>query len=618
MRSSNTSLNARSRVLSLLCAAAWSAGTAYGMDPDRAMTQYLRDRWGPEQGFPRGSVYAIAQSSDGYLWIGTHAGLVRYDGWNFRLIGDAPGLQKGESVFNLRADREGTVWIGFSGTLVRYRDGVFDSPVNSLRARITAMTQANGGDLLISAMERGAMIYRHGQLEMAADASGMPRSPVLAIAQTSDGSIWSGTRGAGVFRFRDGKSIFAEGLPNPKVNCLLAGADGDLWLGTDRGIAHWNGQRIVSVGLSEAGDPQVLALARDRDGNIWAGTDAGRLVRINRRGVAFLDPPAGRPQQAITALREDREGSLWIGSDSGIERLRDSAFVTYSGAEGLPSDGNNPVFVDSDHRMWFSPVDGGLWWMKDGHHGAIANDGLNRDVVYSIAGGAKGELWLGRQHGGLTRVRSSGSSFIVNTYTKADGLSAENIFSVYAASDGSVWAGTLSGGVSRFSGGRFSTYTTAHGLLSNTISAIAEGPDGTIWFATPGGLSALVNGNWQSYTKAEGLPSENVYCLLNDSTGVLWIGTAAGLVFRGPRGIQSPLVAQGPLKEAVLGIAEDRLGSLWVATSNHVMRVKRSALLNGTLRDGDLREYGTADGLRGLEGVRRHRSVIADPAGRIW
>jgi signal transduction histidine kinase len=267
--------------------------------------------------------------------------------------------------------------------------------------------------------------------------------------------------------------------------------------------------------------------------------------------------------------------------------------------------------------MWFSPVDGGLWWMKEGQHGRVSNDGLDRDVVYTIAGG-KGELWLGRQRGGLTKLRTEGGAFTAQTYTKADGLAQDSVFSVYRARDGSVWAGTLSGGVSKLSGGRFTTYTTANGLLSNTVASILESSDGTMWFATPGGLNALSKGRWQAYTGKDGLPSGNVYCLLEDSAGVLWIGTAAGLAFRGPKGIQVPGGAPAGLQEPILGIEEDRYGSLWLATSNHVLRVNRERLLLGTLSEGDLREFGLADGLRGVEGVRRHRSVISDPLGRIW
>src|SRR5580700_9595280 len=186
----------------MACFAAF-AGTAYAIDPNRAMSQYIHERWGTEQGFPRGPVYAIAQSSDGYLWIGTQAGLVRFDGLNFRMVRDAPALLNSASVLGLTPDRDGNLWVRLEGsTLLRYRDGVFDSPASdlaSMNSLITAMGQATQGELLLSLMERGVIIHRSGRFEMIADASGLPRSPVLSVAQTSDGSVWVGTRGAGLF-----------------------------------------------------------------------------------------------------------------------------------------------------------------------------------------------------------------------------------------------------------------------------------------------------------------------------------------------------------------------------------------------------------------------------------
>ncbi len=204
------------------------------------------------------------------------------------------------------------------------------------------------------------------------------------------------------------------------------------------------------------------------------------------------------------------------------------------------------------------------------------------------------------------------------TYTEADGLAQNSVYSVYLDRDGSVWAGTLSGGVSKLSGGRFRNYTIENGLTSNTVNSIFGSSDGTMWFATPGGLSALTKGEWRSYTTQDGLPSEDVNCLWEDSTGVLWVGTAAGLAFRGASRFHVPAGVPASLGEQILGITEDRYGLLWIATSNHVLRVNRDKLKRGGLIDGDLREYGTADGLRGAEGVKRNRSVVTDPAGRIW
>jgi ligand-binding sensor domain-containing protein/signal transduction histidine kinase len=591
------------------------AVAAQAVDPNGGTSQYIRERWTADRGFPGGPVYAISQSSDGYLWMGTQAGLVRFDGFNFKLVRDAPALQHGERVLGLLEDREGSLWIGLERGLLRYRNGVFDRPDSPVRSRITGMCHASRGDLLISAVD-GVVARRQDKFEMVAEAGRLNRAHVLALAQTADGSVWIGTRNTGLFRIRDGQiSPVSEGLSDTKVNCLLAGARGEIWIGTDSGIVQWNGSRVVP-GPAELSHLQVLTLEGDRDGNIWAGTDSAGLVRINDGGVAYLEPAGGRPRDAITALFEDREGNLWVGSAGGIERIRDGAFVTYSVPEGLPAGGSNPVFVDADNRTWFAPASGGLWWMQNGRHGSVSHDRLDQDVVYSIAGG-KGELWLGRRRGGLTRLNTQGS-FTAQTYTTADGLAQDSVFSVYQARDGSVWAGTLSGGVSHFAGGRFITYTTANGLAANTVAATLEDFAGTMWFATPGGLNALSQGHWLTYTAKDGLPSENVYCLFQDSAGVLWIGTAGGLAFRTPGGIRTPAGAPAWLQEPIHGIEEDKQGSLWLATAARVLRVNRDKLVRGKLEEGELRQYGIADGLRGSEGMRRCRSVVADSAGRIW
>jgi ligand-binding sensor domain-containing protein/signal transduction histidine kinase len=606
----------------LACIAGF-AGTAYAIDPNRAMSQYIHQRWGVEQGFPHGPVYAIAQSNDGYLWIGTQSGLVRFDGLNFRLVTDAPALRDNLSVLGFANSRDGKLWMRLEGgILLDYHDGVIDRPAfdyASLNSGITAMSRSNQGELLLSMAGLGTVLDRRNKMEMMVDIGRLPRSPILSVAETSDGSVWMGTRGAGLFRLHQGAtSSITEGLPDPKVNCLLADDGGTLWAGTDEGLVRWNGNRLTTAGIPESLKRlQVLALVKDRDANLWVGSDSGGLLRLTARGVSSLDSDEGRSREAVTALFEDREGNLWVGSDSGIERIRDSAFITYSQPEGLPTDGSNPVFVDAENRMWFPPVQGGLWWVKDGRHGAVSLAGLDRDVVYSIAGG-NGDLWLGRQHGGLTELRSQDGAFSPRSYTQADGLAQNSVYSVYVDRGGRVWAGTLSAGVSTLQDGHFTNYTIANGLASNTVASILETSDGTMWFATPSGLSALSGDRWRRYTAKDGLPSENVNCLLEDSAGVLWVGTASGLSFRGAKEFQVPGGMPPALHSQVLGIAEDRFGWFWIATSNHVLRVNRDKLLQSALGEGDVREYGFANGLRGVEGVKRHRSVIADLDGRIW
>jgi signal transduction histidine kinase/ligand-binding sensor domain-containing protein len=585
------------------------------------MSQYLRDRWETEQGFPGGAVSAIAQTPDGYLWIGTENGLVRFDGLQFRIVQPTtPGLPPLKRVLGLTVDREGRLWVRQQGPdVLRYQDGQFVEVISRLQGPevgVTAMARAHDGDVLMAALMNGVVRHHAGTFVPLSSQRVLSKSLVISIADTPDGTIWLGTRDAGLFSVRGGLQDEVPGeLPNRKINCLLPLDDRALWIGTDDGVVRWNGRAISAAGVPAAlAHVQALAMLADREANIWIGTASHGLLRVNARGVSALGTPG-----LVTALFEDREGNLWIGGSRGLARLRDSAFVTYAAPELPLPDSLGSIHVDAHDRIWFAPATGGLRWLRDGQTGDVAAGGLNGDVIYSIAGNHD-DVWVGRQRGGLTRLRPASSSggFGVETYTQADGLAQNSVYVVHQSRDAAVWAGTLSAGVSRFKDGAFTTYTTKDGLASNTISAIVEGADGTMWLGTPNGLSAWSGGRWRTYAAADGLPSGALNCLATDAAGRVWIGTALGLVFFADGRVQTPSDAPSVLREPIVGLAQDGAGSLWIATANHVLRVARDALARGSLRDADLREYGLADGLHSIEAVKRPRSVLADARGRIW
>jgi signal transduction histidine kinase/ligand-binding sensor domain-containing protein len=440
---------------------------------------------------------------------------------------------------------------------------------------------------------------------------------VISIAGTNDGKIWLGTRDRGLFYLQKGLvSAAAKISPEMKVNCLLPLESSELWIGTGKGVLRWNGTELSRVGVpSPLQHANVLSMMRDRDANIWVGTTRG-LLRFNANGISSFTGNTPSAGGAVTALFEDREGNIWLGGAQGLEQLRDSAFATYS-VPGLKSQSMGPVYVDHDDRIWFAPGEGGLGWLREGYAEPFRAAAPGGDTVYSITGRGS-DLWVGRQRGGLTHLKYVNNAFTTETYTQVDGLAQNSVYAVYQDHSGAVWSGTLSGGVSELRNGHFTNYTTANGLASNTVSSIAEGADGTMWFGTPNGLSAMSDNGWRAYTVRDGLPSRNVNCLLRDSTGVLWTGTAEGLAFLASGHVHAARGVPDSLREPISGIADDRNGWLWIATANHVLQVKRSSLMSGSLNEADLREFGLADGLRGTEGVKRHQSVVADSQGHIW
>src|SRR5882762_372018 len=432
--------------LALVCL----AGAARALDPNHTLSQYLREQWTADNNFPGGAVCVIASTADGYLWLGTEKGLVRFDGVNFRLTSSFSEFS-GVPVSGLITDGDGRLCAIFFGAgVLCYRDGTFVNLAPILRRttlEVAGSWREEDGASLLTDLIDGMLRVRGDNVQVVAAPAVLPPSLVLAMAEARDGKIWLGTA-AGLFYFADGRTTRVTGISDKKINCLLPVGDGELWVGTSKGLYRGNGTLFSRVNLPPAlATVEVLALLRDHDGNIWAGTTRG-LFRINAFGVSFSDESdfGGR---GINALFEDREGNLWAGGARGLERIRDGIFVTYTLATGSPpSKEDGPVYVDRENRTWFAPAGGGLYVMKDGRAQALKSSLLHKEVIYSITG-RKNEIWIGTQHSGLKRFEYRNGVIGGKTYTQANGLAENSVFAVYQSQDGAVWAGTLTGGVSK-------------------------------------------------------------------------------------------------------------------------------------------------------------------------
>lgn len=616
MKNSNTFRNG----IVLLLAALAGCVPARAVDGSRDVSQYLRQRWEAPQGMP-GMVNAIAQTPDGYLWVGTDTGLYRFDGRGFRLMrADTAGIGPIDHVRALAADSEGALWIWMQSTaLLRYAHGAFERVGGESwdQMRITGMSRANGSDgagVLLATLSRGIVHLSANRLEQLGQFRG---TLAISVAQTTDGRVWLGTRDRGLLRLDHGKALPVDGaLPDQKMNCLLPGPQGQLWIGTDHGLALWDGRALSERHFPAPLDSaQILSLVLDRDGNLWAGTTQG-LVRYNTRAAEahaeLLPPSPGDEAHPVTAVIEDREGNLWMGGPRGIERLRDSTFVTFADRAGPGA-----VFADHAGRVWFAPRTGGVSWFRDGVAHPVLADGLAGDVVYSISGNGD-DVWLGRQFGGVTHLQVSGDNARAQTTVLQGPGYSHVVYAVQAARDGSAWLGTLTGGVFHLADGKLKEYTRDDGLAPGSVNALEEDRDGHLFVGTSSGLSEFSEGHWQTTRQLSELPIGEVLSLLEDRKGVLWVGTSTGLGYMGRTGVAAAGRERALFREKILGLAEDRAGWLWVTTPAHVFRVRRAALLAGPLSDGDVRLFDEADGLRSAAGVKRSRSVVSDAEGRVW
>jgi ligand-binding sensor domain-containing protein len=611
-----------SRSATVLAAVLLCGGvTTHALDPARALSQYLRDQWDSDTAFPGGAVYSISQSLDGYLWIATEKGLVRFDGLRFQVVQPDEVTTGSDSiVVGLAPAASGGMWAFLRrAALVRLRNNRFEPVlVNGGRpnSRVTAMAPTPGGGVAAVDVSRGIVVERADRFEPVVDMDALPTSTVIALAPARDGGLWLGTRDSGLLRVEAGRvTPLTKGLPDRKINALLPRRVGpELWIGTDVGLAIWDGSVITRSSVSSSFDGlQILTMLEDRDANVWIGTASNGLFRVDPSGRVVRAHHEDHPRETVSALFEDRDGTIWIGTNTGLERMRDAAFTTYSTTEGLPTERIAAVYADGTSTTWFAPLDGGLYRLRHGGVEAIPGAGLATDVVYSLTGDANA-VWVGRQRGGLTRIPLTGKGAL-RRFTQADGLAQNSVYSVFRSRDGAIWAGTLSGGVSRFDGSRFTTYTTADGLAANMVAAISETPDGAMWFATPNGLSRFHANHWRRFASAEGLPSNEATSLVHDRTGRLWIGTLEGLAFIDAGADLTVRKAPLPGRATVLALAEDANGSLWIVTGDRILRANRDQLAAGR---ADVRQFALADGLLSLHGVKRASAISVDSHGRVW
>lgn len=590
--------------------------TATALDPSRPVSEYLRRTWSSDLNMSGGTITGIAQTPDGFMWVGTSQGLLRFDGQFFNRV-EAPAGGPQLHVLSLTTDAAGALWIWLEGAqLLRYASGKFENilPLLPLEHGVTAIARTRDGDILLAALGQGIQRYSGGEFQPLATSL---NSIVISLAQTSDGRIWAGTSESGLFYLGTNGSVHAvEALAATKIDCLLAADTGRMWIGTDDGIALWDG-KAVSYPKSVAAlrHVQILSFLTDRDGNLWIGTARG-LFRLNPQGLSESALHPGDLPTAVDTLMEDREGEIWFSDARDLESLRNPLLSTVSIPGGLPRFSSGSIFVDAEGRLWLAPLSGGLYWLQNGKAHKVAQYGLGSDEVYSISGDQHG-IWVGRQRGGLTHIHLNGSETRAETWTRAQGLPENNVYAAYESRDGAVWVATLPGGLTRLENGRLQTIFPSDGQAAHSVSAITEGPDETMWFATADGLIAMRGGNLRDYHRSDGLPSEDLICLAPSRQGYVWIGTDRGLaVFSGGR-IRSLASGNPLLQDPIFGLALDRSGALWVITSSHVLVARSESLL----KDNDpaaVRVLTEQDGLPSQQGVRRFQSVVLDRSGRVW
>lgn len=602
---------------------------------DRPTFRYSSRMWQVGDGLPHNLVRAIAQTRDGYLWVGTPAGLARFDGLEFTTLDarNTPELTN-SSITALCTDHQGALWIGTDGGgLVRLSDGVFSrfGQSNGLAGdHLRVICEGKDGTLWIGTTT-GMSRYRDGRFRNYTRKEGLLSDVVTYIYEDRNDDLWIST-GGGLNRLRKGGTLDAfempNGLPNDSVRAICQDKGGRIWIGSNNGMLWYNWHKsghfyAYHFGLSaleeddwheaERGDfyayntryglsdTFVSTMCEDRDGNLWVGTYSG-LNRF-REGRFFNEQNnEGMPFDHVNALFEDRQGDLWVGSKEGLARLTPRHFSTLAKPQGLTHNDVRSVMEDRAGEIWVGTWGGGLDRVKDEQASAFPiTNVFSRDLILSTCEGRDGSLWIGEDFdGGLTRIKEGQ----VSHYTWRDGLIKDAVQVICEDRSGRVWAGTRSG-LSCWREGGFVQFAFEGRLDGKSILAIRQSADGAMWFGTDNGLARWQEGHFTRFTTAEGLSDNTVTALYEDAEHSLWIGTTAGGLNRYRDGRFSSCTTQkGLFSDEIFEILEDDQGWLWMSCSKGVFRVRKAAL--NALMDGVAERvassvYGRADGMESTQ-----------------
>jgi ligand-binding sensor domain-containing protein/signal transduction histidine kinase len=535
--------------------------------------------WGTAAGLPQNSVNAIAQTPDGYLWVGTRDGLARFDGVRFTVFGLRDGLQSVE-IQTLCLDRHGTLWIGTSGGgLSRWIEGRIENvalPHQLITPdSVTALAEDADGRLWIGT-GAGLSIWQDDRFVERPELAMLERASVRSLRRDRSGGMWIATGSRGLYAFKNQRLAESQGPPaNERISayCLFEDSVSNLWASVGNGTVlcrragEWNSYTQTN-GLPFA---YVTCLAQDSEGTLWAGSlDDGLYYFQDGRFIA-LRKEQGLSANDIRSLYSDREGNLWVGTRTGgLNRLSRRKLSSVGASQGLVNDYARGVAETSDGTLWVATTGGGLCRSRPGGFESVAP---YYAFAESVLAAKDGTLWCGASRGLLCWKDGQ----LHGTYTNESWIRSASLTALCEDLHGGLWIGTSESRLVHFAGGKFAEFPMriAHG----PITGLAQAPNGDLWVgSTAGGVQRIRLGS-DVILSVRNLPSQSIRTLYLDREGSLWIGTAGAGLSRYQEGRVTTFTSrQGLGADTILQIIEDDDGYLWLGTSRGILRVRKAAL----------------------------------------
>ena len=605
--------------LAVLLSGAATAARAQGPD----QPAWFRRIIGQDQGLPETQVNAVAQTPDGYLWLGTRRGLVRYDGLAFSTVKPEHADLPSQWINSLNLDRQGRLWISTArGLAVLEADTLRRIPEASIPGTEVWKVLVDRAERVWVATVDGAFVGDGTTFHPVPGAAGRQ----YALLEDAHGRVWIGGRRQ--LRVTRGEAVdtsVASPLGAGTAFDLVEDGHGGMWAGTREGITH--------VSLDAAGRPRadrsiptggpavvpVWALARAPDGGLWVGTDGRGVLLWDGQALRTVDASEGTAARQVLATFVDALGRVWVGTGAGLEKYQRGAFLTYQAEGGLPHESIWTIRGDRDGVLWAAAYDGGVYRF-DGRrfHVAIppAGPGMGSIATWPAAAGG---IFAAPGNRRVVRVTPGGTR---QDLTARLQLPDVDVLGFFEDPGARLWLITDDGLYRADGAGRARPVNAAVGLDPGDVPrVVARDSAGRLLVGRPG-LTVVDGTVPRRFREADGLTDLDVWALYPQG-GNVWIGTADSGLYLLRRDRIVHLGGRDPrLKVEVLGIAEDRDGYLWLASSYGLLRVPRrelEALADGTGGPPALRSFDREDGLPTTElngDIQSH--LYRDVRGRLW
>ena len=599
--------------------------------PPSADTDHVVEFWRTEQGLPHNTVNAILQTRDGYLWVGTAGGLVRFDGLNFTPIGDeaAPGL-KDARITALLQDQSGVLWIGTQGSGVfqieRGQATRFTAAEGLADNAVTSLAEGSSGTVWIGT-QRGLNQWQNGKLATFASPVLRAGDGVVALHAGRSGVVWITTR-AEVYRMKDGgvEPFRIQGVPQ-EANAELRGAyedrAGNLWaFGATYLLNVSQGKRHNAFGSLDSASSRVWSLCEQDDGTFWIGTSGRGLVRFHEGRFDVVGSHEGLDQCDVRALFADHEGNLWIGtSGNGLARLRIRQWRMFSGSDGLASTKLTALAAAPSGELWVGTEDAGLMRFNGTRFESFAAGfPLNCAMhIQSLCVDRAGAVWVATWGQGLFRA-AGGRQWHFGT---GEGLSDDVVLAIAAERDADVvWAGTRAGGLHRISATNVMSFTAADGLTGQPIRCVLPVKEGLLVGSEGGGLVRWDGNQLAPVPSPTALTTQAVHCVVEDRAGRLWAGTAGGGVFcRSGATWLNLTSADGLASDVIEQIVLDEMGNLWLGSDKGIFQIRAAevhSFLTGNARTVSPLQFARGMGQGDVKCATGWPGTLRTPQGELW